>query len=121
MRSDHVLTSLAVLSALQEGQKLSTRNGLISIDRKTHSFLRWLNGDCRATTLMFVTNVVNEAIVSGFIKELAEAAQGIETLKVTYGEDSSVVAAIEVILKKIKTAEYVITNRRIQDAFAVMV
>ena len=103
MRSDHVFVSLRVLASLQEGQKLSTRNGLLSIDRKTSPLLRWLNGDNRVTTLMYVTNVVNEAIVSGFTSELLEAVPGIESLKVTYGEDSAIVAGVDVVLKKIRT------------------
>ena len=101
MRPDHVYVSLRVLSSLQEGQKLSTRHGLISIDRKTSPLLRWLNGDNRMTTLMCITNVVNEAIVSGLQQELLESVPGIESLKVTYAEDSSIVAGIDVVLRKI--------------------
>jgi hypothetical protein len=103
MRLDHVCISLRVIASLQEGQKLSTRNGLLTIDRKTSPFLRWLNGDNRATTLMHVTNVVNEAIVSGCNQELLESVPGIESLKVTYAEDSSIVAGVDVLLKKIKS------------------
>ena len=102
MRLDHVYVSLKVLSSLQEGQKLSTKNGLLSIDRKTSPFIRWLNGDNRVTTLMYVTNVVNEGIVSECHQELLESIPGIESLKVTYAEDSSIVAGIDVLLKKIR-------------------
>ena len=94
--------SLRVIASLQEGQKLSTRNGLLSVDRKTNFFFRWINGDNRVTTLMYVTNVVNEAIVAGFHQELLECVPGIESLKVTYAEDSAIVAGIDVVLKKIE-------------------
>ncbi len=53
------------------------------------------------TTLMCITNVVNEAIVSGLQQELLESVPGIESLKVTYAEDSSIVAGIDVVLRKI--------------------
>jgi hypothetical protein len=101
MRPDHVFVSLKVISCLQEGQKLSTRNGLLSIDRKANGLFRWLNGDNRMTTLMFVGSVVNEALLSGCHQELLEAVPGIESLKVTYAEDSAFVAGVDVILKRI--------------------
>ena len=100
MRADHVYVSLRVLSNLQEGQKLSTRNGLLSVDRKANPVLRWLNGDNRSTTLMHLKNVINEAIVSGYHKELVEAAPGIESLKVTYADDSAFVAGVDVLLRR---------------------
>jgi len=101
MRSDHVYASLKIIGSLQEGNKLSARNGLLSIDRTPKPFMRWLSGDNRVTTLMHVTNVVNEAIVSGYTTELLEAVPGIESLKVTYADDAATVAGVEVILKKI--------------------
>jgi hypothetical protein len=104
MRPDHVFVSLKVISGLQEGQKLSTRNGLLSIDRKASPLLRWLNGDNRSTTLMFIGSVVNEALLCGCRDELKEAVLGIESLKVTYAEDSAFVAGVEVILKRIATS-----------------
>ncbi len=82
MRADHVYVSLRVLSNLQEGQKLSTRNGLLSVDKKLNPVMRWLNGDNRSTTLMHVGNLVNEAIVERYHQELKAAIPGIESLKV---------------------------------------
>jgi hypothetical protein len=105
MRPDHVFVSLKVISCLQEGQKLSTRNGLLSIDRKANGLMRWLNGDNRMTTLMFISSVVNEALLSGCHQELLEAVAGIESLKVTYAEDSAFVAGVDVILKRILRPE----------------
>jgi hypothetical protein len=116
MRPDHVFVSLKVISCLQEGQKLSTRNGLLSIDRKASPLMRWLNGDNRMTTLMFVGSVVNEALLSGCHQELLEAVAGIESLKVTYAEDSAFVAGVDVILKRISERSSEQTRSRVPSS-----
>ena len=100
MRHDHILVSLKVIGALQEGQKLSTRNGLLTIDSRPSPFMRWLAGDNRLTTLIYVINVVNEAIVAGFRQELVDAIPGMKALKVTYSSDASTVASIEHTINK---------------------
>jgi hypothetical protein len=103
MRYEHVLVSLYVIGALKEGQKLSSRHGVLSIDRRPSPLLRWFNGDNRVTTLMYVTNIVNEGIVAGFRQELVEAVPGLESLKMTYADDAATVASIDVVLKKIRS------------------
>ena len=101
MRFDHVVTSLRVISSLQEGHKLSCRYGIMAIDKKPNSFLRWMSGDSRQSTLAVVYGVVNEALLVGAHKELQECAEGLKTLKVTYSGDEATVAYIDVILAKI--------------------
>lgn len=81
---------------------MSARNGLLSIDRKPSPLKRWLSGDNRMTTLMYVTNVVNEALLSKCDQELEDAIPGIESLKVTYADDAVIVAGIDVILMRIR-------------------
>lgn len=101
MRFDHVVTTLKVISNLQEGHKLACRSGIMSIDKKPNSFMRWMTGDSRQTTLSIVYGVVNEALVLGAYKELQECVEGLKTLKVTYSGDEGTVAYIDVILNKI--------------------
>ena len=100
MRSDHVLTTLKVVGSLQEGQKLSVRSGLVSIDKKPASFIRWINGDSRSTTLSYIYAVVNEALLLNLDAELIASIEGFKTLKVTYSGDEATVAYIDVILDK---------------------
>ena len=102
MRFDHIATSLCVIGRLEEGQKLAARNGLLSIDRRPSPFFRWLGGDNRLTTLMYINNVVNEAILAGIYEELDQAIPGLESLKVTYSEDIAIGAALDILIKKIK-------------------
>ena len=104
MRFDHVVTTLKVVSSLQEGHKLSCRSGIVSIDKKPNSFIRWMTGDSRSATLAVVYAVVNEALLVGAHKELQECAEGLKTLKVTYSGDEATVAYIDVILEKINAS-----------------
>ena len=101
MRFDHVLTTLKVISSLQEGHKLSCRSGIVSIDKKPNSFIRWITGDSRSGSLAVVYAVVNEALIVGATKELNECVDGLKTLKVTYSGDEATVAYIDIILDKI--------------------
>jgi hypothetical protein len=100
MRLDHILQSLAVIGKLEEGQKFSCRYGLLSIDRKPSPFMRWLGGDDRKTTLMYISNVVNEALLNGHTEELLQAVPGLGSLRVTYSSDAATVAAIDILIKK---------------------
>jgi len=101
MRFDHVLTTLKVVGSLQEGHKLTCRSGIVSIDKKPNSFIRWITGDSRSGSLAVVYAVVNEGINIGATKELAECAEGLKTLKVTYSGDEATIAYIDIILDKI--------------------
>jgi hypothetical protein len=101
MRPNYVLTTLKVLATLQEGQKVTLRSGLASIDKNTSGILRWINGDNRKTTLCYVDSVVTEAILFGHRKELLESVEGIKTLRVTYTGDEATIAYIDLILDKI--------------------
>jgi len=101
MRFDHVLTTLKVISNLQEGQKLAVRSGIVTIDKKPSSFIRWINGDSRSTTLTYVYAIVNEAITLNLTNELEASIEGLKTLKVTYCGDEGTIAYIDVILDKI--------------------
>ena len=103
MRFDHVVTTLKVISSLQEGHKLSCRSGIVSIDKKPNSFIRWVTGDSRAATLAVVYAVVNEALLIGAHKELQECTDGLKTLRVTYSGDEATIAYIDIILDKISS------------------
>jgi len=101
MRFDHVLTTLKVISSLQEGHKISVRSGIVSIDKKPNAFIRWITGDSRDGTLAVVHAVVNEAIILGAYKELNECLEGLKTLKVTYSGDEATIALVDIIIDKI--------------------
>jgi len=101
MRFDHILIAIKVVSCIKEGEKLATRSGILSIDKKPQSFMRWINGDSRNTTLVYVNAVVTEAIIAGITKDLLEMIEGLKSLKVTYMEDEATVAYLDIIIDKI--------------------
>jgi hypothetical protein len=105
MRNEHVLVSLNVIGALREGQKLSSRNGVLTIDKSPSPIYRWFSGDNRKTTLIYVTNIIQEANKMGFRKEVLLASPGIEALKVTYAADAMIVARLDFILTEIEQYE----------------
>ena len=113
---DQVLTGLKVIGMIKEGHKVSVRNGLLNIDdRKRGMFtgiIRWLNNDNRYNTLSYIRNVVNNAITisvknpdqSPMINEgLSCALTGLSALAVTYSDDASVTASIDVMRERIES------------------
>ena len=113
---DQILTSLRVISMIKEGQKVKIRNGLLDLESKSTGvkigFMRWLNNDSRHTTLLYVKNSINNAI--GLLKlspehsekirqYLQNAINGLNCLEITYGEDASITATLQVLQERIKS------------------
>ena len=110
----NIITQLKVLSKVREGQKISIRNGTIYLDRNSDgiasSTKRWYYGDGRHKTYIFVKNLMFNAIVSltqteegdVIISAMKNSMSGINSLKVTYGDDDSVVAAYEVLTERME-------------------
>ena len=115
---DQVLTSLKIVGMIKEGQKVCIRNGLLTLE--THStglkvaIRRWINRDNRQSTLSYIKNVVNNAfdIVNMHQNEdtieklklaLKDCILGLGCLSVTYNDDASMTASIEVMQDRIRS------------------
>lgn len=109
---DELLTSLRVISMIKEGQKARIRDGLIFLEPNSYGALtglrRWLNHDNRVTTVRYIRNIINQALItcekedSEALKSgLREAIKGIDSLCVTYGDDATTLASLTVIKEKI--------------------
>lgn len=113
---DQILTSLKVISMIKEGQKVKVRNGLLDLENHSNGFnvgvRRWLNNDNRHTTLLYIKNSINNAL--GMIKlnpehcehisqYLADSTNGLNSLEITYGNDASITASLQVLQERIKT------------------
>ena len=113
---DQILTSLKVISMIKEGQKVKVRNGLLDLETQSSGLKvgikRWLNNDNRHTTLLYVKNSVNNAI--GTLKlnsehddkirqYLLDSINGLNALEITYGNDASITASLQVLQERIKT------------------
>ena len=112
--ADQILTGLKVIGMIREGQKVSVRNGLLNIDDRKRGVIsglvRWLNNDNRYNTLSYIRNIVNNALeISSKYPEhkpmiddgLARAVTGLTSLSVTYSDDASVSATIDVMKERI--------------------
>ena len=115
---DHLLTSLKFISMIKEGQKVCVRNGHLSLEVQSTgvitSFRRWINRDNRQTTICYIKSVVhnalsvtkthnNEMSVYKVVKGLEESVTGINSLTVTYTDDATVSATLQVLRDRIQT------------------
>jgi hypothetical protein len=115
---DHLLTSLKVISMIKEGQKVCVRNGHLSLEVQSTGVLtslrRWIHKDNRQTTVSYIKSVVqnalsttkshnNEKSVVKLFRGLEEAVTGINSLTVTYTDDATVAATLQVLNDRIKT------------------
>ena len=111
---DQVLTSLRVISMIREGQKVKVRNGLLDLENKSSGFKialsRWIHNDNRHTTVLYIKNVISNAMEISrsqqqnsekIIKALQMCSPGLSSLSVTYGNDASVTATLQVIQERI--------------------
>jgi len=115
---DHLLTSLKVISMIKEGQKVCVRNGHLSLEVQSTGVLtslrRWIHKDNRQTTVSYIKSVVqnalsttkshnNEKSVVKLFRGLEEAVTGINSLTVTYTDDATVAATLQVLNDRIKS------------------
>ena len=103
---------------IKEGQKVCVRNGHLSLEVQSTgvitSFRRWINRDNRQTTVCYIKSVVhnalsvtkthnNEMSVYKVVKGLEESVTGINSLTVTYTDDATVSATLQVLRDRIQT------------------
>ena len=115
---DQVLTSLRVISMIKEGQKVCIRNGFLTLEIKSTgmstAMRRWINNDSRHNTLRYIKNIISNALDISVIHSVTETIgklstaltdclTGLGCLTVTYNDDASVTATIEVMCDRIKT------------------
>jgi len=121
---DQILTSLRVISMIKEGQKVKVRNGLLDLEHKSTGFKvaisRWIHNDNRHTTILYVKNVLTNALEISrvhqqasekIIKALENCSNGLNALAVTYGNDASITATLQVMQEKISE----IKTRRVHN------
>lgn len=102
-----ILTCLKIVSMIREGQKLSVRNGVLQLEYSSSGLVsaikRWLYSDSRHVTMTYVQNILLNALDRRVQpRYLREALQGLNSLKVTYADDVTVVARLTVLEEKIE-------------------
>jgi hypothetical protein len=100
---------------IKEGQKVCVRNGHLTLENQSTgvvtSFRRWINKDSRQTTVHYIksvfsnadTMVKNQVAVEKLTVGMNEALGGIRSLVVTYADDATVAATLQVLHDRIST------------------
>ena len=115
---DHLLTALKVISMIKEGQKVCVRNGHLTLEIQSTgvvtSIRRWIHNDSRQTTVHYIKSVIqnsisvskvhkNQTSINKIIVGMEESLVGINSLIVTYTEDATVTATLQVLYNRIAT------------------
>ena len=111
---EHILSNLKVLSQLKEGDKLNIKHGNLSIDKpwKGQPVYRWFLRDSRETTIDAIQKLIFHAIDLNensnmnakwpcVKEEFPKVIKGLESLKITYEMDATIVANIEIVIDKL--------------------
>jgi nucleoid-associated protein YejK len=111
-----LFTDLEVLSMIQQDDKLCVRDGRISIEKKSHpmtiALRRFFNNDNRRLTMMQINSIISQSLqackdirndpeklwaTEQFCNHFSNVLAGLKNLKMTYSDDSAVVARLNVI------------------------
>jgi hypothetical protein len=129
MTTIDLFTDLEVLSMLKEENKICIRDGRIAIEKQGHpisqALRRWIYNDSRRLSIMQINTVITQSlqacqdarnehdkdwVIQQFNKHFVNVLVGLGNLKKTYGDDSAVVARLNVMcslleqeIKKIKS------------------
>ena len=111
MDSEEVIINLKLLSQVEKGQKLITRDAYLNIEGP-YIFIpefvrRWRRQDSRHETVKVINRVINEAISLSKKDEsiksyLDKAIPGVMNLKETYSMCHQTCARLDMILDKMK-------------------
>jgi hypothetical protein len=102
-----ILTCLKIISMIREGQKVSVRDGVLKLEYSSNGLWsavkRWMFSDSRQVTMTYIQNIILNALDRKIqSRYLTEAMQGLNSLKVTYSKDVTVVARLTVLEEKIQ-------------------
>jgi hypothetical protein len=127
-----VFTELEILSMVEENDKICIRDGKIAIERKGHPITvavrRWLHNDSRKGMITEVGNIINRAISMSkeshddwvkfqFYAHFKKVIKGLDNIKKTYFDDSSVVARLNVIIMMLdEIIKKMSTDKSIENA-----
>jgi hypothetical protein len=120
---DNVIANMKVIAMVQSNAKLCIRKGqlAVDVDDRFQSMRRWIYKDSRDNIIMHIRNIINNAIkiskgllkdeISSDLKdwtllrmneEMRACEIGLINLKTTYIGDSATVAALDVLIDRLK-------------------
>lgn len=102
MNEQYLTESLETLGKIQVGQKLSVSSGKFQIVNKPVGVFRWLSGDNKNTTVTYIKQVVDNAILKNIKFDGQAILNAIENLKITYRKNLFVIGELTKIQLDIK-------------------
>jgi hypothetical protein len=110
MNVEEIIINLKLLSQVEKGQKIITKDTYLNIETRTvipECIRRWNRQDSRHETLRSINRIVNDSItclsqeprIQTYLKQ---SIQGIVNLKDTYVHCHQTCARLDMILDKIK-------------------
>lgn len=120
---DTIFANMKVIGMLQKNSKLCIRKDRLTIDGddRLQSLRRWIFKDGRNSVLIHIRNTINSAIRISkcFLKdeqthdlrnwtilrmheEMRNCENGLQNLKTTYMDDSAMVAALDVLVERLR-------------------
>ena len=102
MNQQYITESLDTLMKIQVGEKLSVSSGKFQIVNKPIGIFRWLGGDSKNTTVTYIKQVIDNAILKNIPFDGQMMLNAIENLKMTYRKHLSVIGELTKIQLDIK-------------------
>lgn len=102
MNEQYITESLDTLVKIQVGEKLSVSSGKFEIVKKPIGIFRWLGGDSKNTTVIYIKQVIDNAILKNIKFDGQSVLNAIENLKMTYRKHLSVIGELTKIQLDIK-------------------
>jgi len=118
---DTTITSLKILGMVPKNGKLCIRKGQLCVDSPRAQWMRrWMNGDSRDLTLIHAKDTINNSIkiargvknnsstvtpagmwtLERILHEMERCRVGLQNLKTTYADDSTMVANLDVLIER---------------------
>ena len=107
MDEQYITESIDTLVQIQVGQKLAVSTGKFQIVNKPIGIFRWLSGDNKNVTVLYIKHVFDNAILKNILFDGKLVLQAIENLKITYHKHLSTVGELTKIQLDIKNEMYV--------------
>lgn len=103
LTANQIMYCASVISSIKPGEKISVRNGLLSIDKNPNPILRWLSGDSKYVALMYIQIIVDNAL----FMNIKIDPIGLKNLQETYIDSKGIFEALELLIQKINNVDII--------------
>lgn len=129
---DNILINLKIIGKIKAEDRLSTKKGILSFEPKGYfQFIRrWYHADSRTSAVEYIKSVVdqineiitqkeinitsnmNERIKNTISNDIQHAIKGLENFKLTYKNDVSLQAKIDILIDKLLIQSEILNHHK---------